>query len=309
MFPSPGVVSLLAYTYGFIATCSATGFIHPKLRRPQARPVREAINSWWPPALIGGAAVAGGRFVAIPVFLSLSAWALWEFLRLLPDEDRPNQTVVLAYLGVLVHYGAMVLDHPELSSGVALSFWIVAVIPLARAMRHGPAGLLTSVGRVGFGLLLTTFALGHVARLFLLPARVGPAGPEGLVLLLLLSIMINDASQYVVGKLMGRHTLAPSISPKKTWEGFVGGVAVTSLVAALAAPLVAPFGPAMGALVGACLASLGLLGDLLVSAIKRDVGVKDTGAVLPGQGGVLDRMDSLILSAPLFYYAVKSWLL
>ena len=129
------------------------------------------------------------------------------------------------------------------------------------------------------------------------------------MLLLLLSIMINDASQYVVGKLTGRHALAPSISPKKTWEGFVGGVVVTSLVAALAAPLVAPFGPAMGALVGACLAALGLLGDLLVSAIKRDVGVKDTGAVLPGQGGVLDRMDSLILSAPLSYYAVKSWLL
>lgn len=309
LVPSPGVVRLLAYTYGFIATCSATGFIHPKLRRPQGRPVREAINSWWPSALIGGTAVVGGPSVALPVFLGLSAWALWEFLRLLPDEDRPTQTVVLAFLGVLVHYGALVLGSPELSGDLVLALWIVGVIPLARAMRHGPAGLLTSVGRVGFGLLITTFALGHVARLFLLPAQVGPAGPEGLALFLLLSIMINDASQYVVGKLVGRHTLAPSISPKKTWEGFAGGVAVTSLVAALAAPLVAPFGPAVGALVGAGLAALGLLGDLLVSAIKRDVGVKDTGAVLPGQGGVLDRMDSLILSAPLFYYAVKSWLL
>ena len=149
----------------------------------------------------------------------------------------------------------------------------------------------------------------QAGRLFLLPARVGPAGPEGLALLLLLSIMINDASQYVFGKLLGRHKLAPSISPKKTWEGFAGGVAVTSLVTASAAPLVAPFSAATGALVGACLASLGLLGDLLVSAIKRDVGVKDTGAVLPGQGGVLDRMDSMILSAPLYFYAVKTWLL
>ena len=164
LFPSQGVVQLLAYTYGFIATCSATGFIHPKLRRPQARSVRDAINSWWPPALIGGAAVAGGRYVAIPVFIALSAWALWEFLRLLPDEDRPRQTVVLAYVGVLVHYGAMVLDHPELSSGVALTLWIVAVIPLARAMRHGPAGLLTGMARVGFGLLISAFALGHVAQ-------------------------------------------------------------------------------------------------------------------------------------------------
>lgn len=302
--PAPGVIRLLLYVYGFIATCSAIGFLHPKLRRPEARSVRQAINSWWPPALIGGAAVTLGRYYAVAIFLVVSAWALREFLRLLPESDRPRDTVVLSFAAVPLHYGAMAFDRD-----VVLAFWIFAVIPLVRALRHGPAGLLTGVGRIAFGLLLTAFALGHVARLFLLPAHLGPSGPEGLAMLLLLSIMINDASQYVVGKLAGRHPMAPVISPKKTWEGLAGGVLVTALVAAAATPLVAPFSRIVGALVGASLALLGVLGDLLVSAIKRDAGVKDTGAVLPGQGGVLDRMDSLILSAPLYFYAVKAWLL
>lgn len=300
--PPAGVIRLLLYVYGFIATCSAIGFLHPKLRRPESRAIRQAINSWWPPALIGGAAVACGRYVAVAIFLVVSAWALREFLRLLPEGDRPRDTIVLAYAAVPLHYATF-------DQGVVLAFWIFAVIPLVRAMRHGPAGLLTGVGRIAFGLLLTSFALGHVARLFLLPAHIGPAGAEGVAVLLLLCIMINDASQYVVGKAAGRHPMAPTISPKKTWEGLAGGVVITACVAAMATPLVAPFNRWIGALVGATLALLGVLGDLLVSAIKRDAGVKDTGAVLPGQGGVLDRMDSLILSAPLYFYAVKAWLL
>lgn len=298
----------MLYVYAFIATCSATGFLHPKLRKPESRPIRQAVNSWWPPALLGGAAVVFGRIAAIPIFLLLSAWALREFLRLLPEVDRPRDSVLLAYTAVPLHFGSMAMSHPDLSHGLVLAFWCFAVIPLVRAMRHGPRDLLTGSARIAFGLLLTVYALGHVARLFLLPASIGPSGPEGLALFLFLGIMINDASQYVVGMLVGRHRMAPIISPKKTWEGLAGGVIVTSLVSAAATPLVAPWSRALGALLGAALAALGILGDLLVSAIKRDVGVKDTGAVLPGQGGVLDRMDSLILSAPIYYLVVKTWL-
>jgi phosphatidate cytidylyltransferase len=98
------------------------------------------------------------------------------------------------------------------------------------------------------------------------------------------------------------------LSPKKTWEGLAGGVVVTSLVTAAAAPQLAPFDRLTGALVGVGLSLLGLLGDLLVSAIKRDVGVKDSGSALPGQGGILDRCDSMLLSAPLSFYAVNAWL-
>lgn len=307
--PSPGIVRFLQYVYGFIAFCSAVGFLHPKLRRPESLAIRQAINSWWPPALFGGLAIVLGGHAGVALFLVVSLWALREYLRLLPVEERPRDMVALAVAITVLHSAAIALNHPLVSPDVVLVFCCVAVLPLARAWRHGPPGLLTASGRLTFGLLLCAFALGHVARLFLLPAGIGPSGPQGLAGLLFVSIMSNDASQYVVGKLAGRHRLAPVLSPKKTWEGFAGGVVVTALVTSAASSLLAPFDRLTGALVGAGLAVLGLLGDLLVSALKRDVGVKDTGAVLPGQGGILDRCDSLLLSAPLYFHVVKAWLL
>lgn len=306
---SPRLVRLVLEVYAFIAFFSVLSFVHPKLRRPEARAVRQAINSWWPPALLGGASVILGPVAAIPLFLGVASWALVEYLRLLPAEDRPRGIVPLALAGAPLHFAAVASGHVALAEGGVLLFGIFVVLPLYRAFRHGPAGMVAGASRVGFGVVLAIFPLGHVVRLFLLPASVGPAGAEGLAALLLLCVMVSDASQYVAGKLAGKHPLAPVLSPKKTWEGLAGGVLVTALVGAAAAPAVTPFGRLAGALLGAALSLLGLLGDLLVSAIKRDVGVKDSGAVLPGQGGILDRTDSLLLSAPLYYHAVRLWLL
>jgi phosphatidate cytidylyltransferase len=300
----------VALTVSFIiGLCSVTSFLHPRLRRPEARGVRQAINSWWPPALLSMAAVLLGPVAAFPIFLGVSTAALAEYLRFLPEGDRAAGAAPLAFAAVPLHYAALAAGHAALADSGVILFGVFLVLPLVRALRHGPEGLLGGAARVGLGVVIAVFAIGHVARLFLLPARVGPAGAEGLAGLLLLCVMANDASQYVAGKLAGRHLLSRSLSPKKTWEGLAGGVLATTLVAALAAPVMTPFGRAGGALVGAALSVLGVLGDLLMSAIKRDVGVKDSGTVLPGQGGVLDRTDSLILSAPLYYHAVTLWLL
>ncbi|MFO0628861.1 MAG: phosphatidate cytidylyltransferase [Polyangiales bacterium] len=297
---------LLVEVYGFIATCSVFTLVHPTLRRPDKRSVRQAVNSWWPPALLSGAAVLLGAVVAVPLFAVVSAWTLTELLRVLPATDRPRGTTTLAYAAVPVHYVAILSGDPDLAGGASLFAWLFLAMPLARALRHGPDGVVAGAARVGLAAVLTVFALGFVARLFLLPAHIGPAGAPGFAAVLLLSVMANDASQYLFGKLFGRTPLVPVISPRKTWEGFAGGVAVTAGVTAAAAPAITGLGRVEAAVVGALLASLGLLGDLLISALKRDVGVKDTGAVLPGQGGVLDRMDSLLLAAPAFYFYAQA---
>ena len=300
------MIRVVGSVYGFIGVCSAVSFLHPRLRRPEARTTRQAINSWWAPALACGPAALFGPSVAIPLFAVVSAWTLHEYLGLLPAGDRHPATDAVVYASVPIHYLTLALGNPSLFFGVVL-FWIGVVLPMTHAFVRGPTGMLGAVPRLQFGVLLTVLALSHVTRIFLLPPSIGPTGGAGLAALLLLCVMASDAAQYVSGKLLGRHKLAPVISPKKTWEGLAGGALVTALVAAAVARLITPFHPAVAALIGVAFSVTGLLGDLLISAVKRDAGVKDTGAVLPGQGGILDRCDSLLLTAPLFAHALIIW--
>lgn len=303
----PGMIRFLTYLYAFMAFSSAVSFVHPRLRRPEARSIRQAINSWWAPILVCTPAVLFGAPLALPIFAVVSAWTLREYLDLLPREDRHPVTDAVAYASVPIHYVTLALGNPTLFFGVLL-FWIGIVFPLVHAFVRGPSGMLGTVPRLQFGILLTVLALSHVARIFLLPSSNGPSSSAGLAGLLLLCVTINDAAQYAFGKLFGRHKLAPVLSPKKTWEGLAGGAMTTALVAAAAAHLITPFHPAVAALLGVAFSVFGLLGDLLMSAVKRDAGVKDTGAVLPGQGGILDRCDSLLLTAPLFAHALGLWI-
>ena len=112
--------------------------------------------------------------------------------------------------------------------------------------------------------------------------------------------------QYVFGKLMGRHKIAPTLSPSKTWEGFVGGVAsATALGAALY--WITPFSPGQAAAMALVLCLMGFLGGLVFSAIKRDRGVKDWGHMIAGHGGMLDRTDSVIFAAPIFFHFTRYW--
>jgi len=156
------------------------------------------------------------------------------------------------------------------------------------------------------GLATTLFGLAYIAGLlsYLFYIRtIRPHDGAWLVLFLILVTKMGDAGAFGIGNLLGRHTLLPRISPRKTVEGFVGGVLLSALTAALATPMVPHLHGSRlaGCLVGLILGLYGQLGDLAESLIKRDCQVKDSGRLLPGLGGVLDVLDSLIFTAPLFY--------
>lgn len=299
------VVRVLLWVYAFLAFSSAVCYLHPRLRRPEARSVRLAVTSWWPSTLLVGLAVCFGLPVAWLLFAALSVAMLREFLRMLPPGEQDPGLAQLAYAAIPLHYGALLLGGDRLFFGPIL-LYAFAALPLLAAAWRGPAAVW-GVSRLQLGLMLTVLAPSHVVRLFTLPARP-PAGGAGLASLLLLCIMMGDAFQYFFGKLLGRHALAPVLSPRKTWEGLLGGTLIVVALAAVAAPGLVGVSRWTGAAVGAALAPCGLLGDLLVSALKRGAGVKDSGKVLPGQGGVLDRCDSLMLAAPLYYYAAAALL-
>jgi len=156
---------------------------------------------------------------------------------------------------------------------------------------------------VSAGLLPVVYiglALGALAAV-----RAAPGGREA-VLLLMAAIVVSDSAQYYTGRALGRRRLAPSISPKKTVEGAVGGLVFGTIAFAAAGRSVFPATPlVLLTLVGASIAALGIVGDLFESLLKRSAGVKDSSGLIPGHGGVLDRIDSWLFAAPVYYVFVR----
>jgi phosphatidate cytidylyltransferase len=126
------------------------------------------------------------------------------------------------------------------------------------------------------------------------------------VLLLLLTVIVSDTAQYYTGRALGRRLLAPDVSPKKTLEGALGGLVLGSLTMAVAGQWWLPLiGPVFRGALGFAIVIVGIVGDLFESLLKRGAGVKDTSSLIPGHGGVLDRIDALLFAAPVYYVFVK----
>ena len=128
------------------------------------------------------------------------------------------------------------------------------------------------------------------------------AGGVGLFIYIVFLTVINDAAQFCFGKKFGKNKIIPKISPNKTREGFLGGIITTPMIAFLIAPYLTPLTHIEALIAGLFISISGFIGDVVMSAIKRDLGVKDSGTLIPGHGGILDRLDSLIYTAPLFFH-------
>lgn len=277
-----------------------------KYRRPERDDAElvARIRSWW--VMIGMFAVAiSWSFTASLVFLaSVSFLAFKEYVSLIPTRRTDRRVLFWAYLAIPVQYawvamawyGMFVIFIP-----VYLFLWL----PMRMVLIGDTAGFLRAAGTLHWGLMLTVFNLSHLAYLLVLPEATNPLGGNaGLLLFLMFLTQFNDVAQYVWGKALGRHPVIPKVSPKKTWEGLVGGVLTTTLLAGLLAPWLTPLAgweaPAAGLLIGLS----GFVGDVNLSALKRDLGVKDSGRLIPGHGGILDRVDSLTTAAPLFFHTL-----
>ena len=304
------LLRVLLVIYGVIGFSSLFTLIHPRLRRPEARRIRLAVTSWWYPALFGGVMVLCGGIGGVLCNAIISLGALREFQRLLPEADRHPLLDTLALLAVPLYYGALLIVGPAAASSTLL-FFGAAALPALRIELRGHDGFLAASGRLLLGLLLCVFSLGFLSRILLLRGTGAPAGAEGLVALLCIGVMVSDAFQYLSGKLFGRRALAPRLSPKKTWEGFAGGILSAALSGALlgwiwtiAATPGSPIGFVAGLALGAIAGVAGPAGDLGISMLKRQTGLKDAGDFLAGHGGVLDRIDSWLIAVPVCFYGV-----
>jgi phosphatidate cytidylyltransferase len=176
-------------------------------------------------------------------------------------------------------------------------------LPMRMILIGETQGFLQAIGTLHWGLMVTVFSLSHMAYLLVLPAQTNPAGGAmGLLIYLVFLTEINDVAQYIWGKSFGRRKIVPKVSPNKTVAGFLGGVVTTSVLAVVLAPWLTPLTTLESIGAGFLVGIAGFVGDVTLSALKRDLGVKDSGSLLPGHGGLLDRLDSLTYTAPLFFH-------
>ncbi len=275
---------------------------------------------WWILALLVAAVSYFGRPAAAVLFAAFSLIGLTEYLGITRGIRRQHKADLFTFGAITLHYVFIALDWP-LWSAVFLPIFVFLLLPTRVVLTGEISGFVHDVGTLLFGVMLVGYSLSHAAMLFLFSATSNPvAGASGWFLYLVILTELNDIAQALWGRQIGRHRVAPHISPNKTWEGLLMGMATTLVVAVLLAPLLTPLAdPSQTALpwrnvqvpllwplvAGLIIAIGGFFGDLTISAVKRDVGVKDCGSLLPGQGGILDRVDSLLFTAPLFYYYVR----
>lgn len=224
--------------------------------------------------------------------------ALWELTRAVrrkrvvvpfpPLAVGGVATIVLAYLR-----GAEAMMVAAMLTAIALVVWRLA---------ESPQGVIGDVAAGLFGLVYVV-GLASFAALLLVP---GDGARR--VFTFIAVVVFSDVGGYVAGVLVGRHPMAPRISPRKSWEGFVGSLATCAGVGAVLLSGLFAVAPWKGVLLGLALACSATLGDLGESVIKRDLGVKDMGALLPGHGGLMDRMDSLLASAPVAWLLLSAFL-
>lgn len=268
------------------------------------RELRLRIKTWWWISGVFALSVLFNRTVSVLVFGLVSFLAFKEYLSLIPTRRADHRVLFWAYLAVPMQYywvwtawyGTFIIFIPV---------YMLLFLPMRMVLIGETQGFLRAVGTVHWGLMITVFSLSHMAYLLVLPTENNPAGGSaGLLVYLVFLTEINDVSQYIWGKAYGKRKIIPKVSPGKTVAGFGGGVLTTALLAVLLAPFLSPLSIYEAAGAGLLIGLAGFIGDVTVSALKRDLGVKDSGTILPGHGGILDRLDSLTYTAPLFFHYV-----
>ena len=264
----------------------------------------QRIRSWWIIVTVFTAAMVMNRTVSIIFFAFVSFLALKEYLSIVPTRRADRRVLFWAYLAIPVQYywvarawyGMFIIFIPV---------YVFLLLPMRMVIIGETKEFLRAAGTLHWGIMTLVFAVSHIAYLLVLPdSNNSVAGGAGLVLFLVFLTQFNDVAQYIWGKMLGSHKIIPRVSPNKTWEGFLGGVATTTVLSMALSTWLTPMDFPSAAVAGLLISIAGFIGDVTISALKRDLGLKDSGAMLPGHGGILDRIDSLTYTAPLFFHFI-----
>lgn len=262
------------------------------------------VQAWWVMAALFFAVMIASDTITLVFFAFLSFWAMKEYITLLRTRPADHRGLVLTFLAIPMHY-YWIASHWYGLAIIFIPIYMFLVLPMQLVLGKDTQGFVASASQIHWGLMAFVFGLGHLGLLLTLQLTTGPhVHGRTLVLFLVFVVEISDVLQYVWGKTVGRHKILPTVSPNKTWEGFLGGIASTVLCS-LGLRFLTPFAVTETMLVTCLVTLAGFAGGAVMSAVKRDFGVKDFGALIPGHGGMLDRVDSLCYAAPIFFHYVR----
>jgi phosphatidate cytidylyltransferase len=265
--------------------------------------LKQRIQSWWIMVGILFSVLVISKNTAIVFFAFLSFLALKEFLSIVPTRQTDRRVIFWAYLSIPIQYYWVAQGWYGMFI-IFIPVYVFLFLPFRMSLIGETKGFIRSAGILNWGTMLTVFSISHIAYLLVLPIKNEMAGYVGPVLFLLFITQFNDVCQYVWGKMLGKHKIIPKVSPNKTWEGFLGGLITITVISSFVAPILTSLSSLQGLVAGALISVSGFIGDVVISSVKRDLQIKDSGHLIPGHGGILDRLDSLTYTSPLFFHFI-----
>jgi phosphatidate cytidylyltransferase len=303
----PALFYLFGGTLGLLVISSVIGFILAKRATADASKATMAnlnarTNAWWMMVVIFAGALAAGPLGVTILFGLISFMALREFITLTPTKPGDHRTLFWVFFIITpLHYYFLATEWFGMFT-ILIPVYAFLFVPLRTALAGDCDRFLERTAKTQWGLMVCVYCISHAPALLVLMRIPGFEGQNAKLLFWFVAIVeLSDVMQYVWGKLCGRHKIAPTVSPGKTWEGLLGG-GVTTVCLGAALWQVTPFSPWQAAGMALLVVFMGFAGGLVMSAIKRDRGVKDWGTAIGGHGGMMDRMDSLSFAAPVFFH-------
>jgi phosphatidate cytidylyltransferase len=307
-FSDPALSRLVAGVLVLLVVATAVGLV--LARRARTEPARATvanlnarIRAWWVMVVVFAIAVWTGGIGSIVLFALMSLLALREFVTLAPTRREDHRTLLWTFFVVLpLQYYLIAIRWYGLFA-IMIPVYAFVLVAVSNVIAGRTDRFLERTATVHWGLMVCVYCVSHAPALLILDIP-GFRTNARLLVFLVLVVQISDVLQYVFGKLFGKHPVAPVISPNKTWEGFLGGALAASLVGG-AIWWATPFRPGVAFAMSLAITLAGFAGGLVMSAIKRDRGVKDYGVLIAGHGGMLDRIDSLCFAAPVFFHLTR----
>tara|TARA_A200000113_G_C8857155_1_gene352138 strand:- start:246 stop:1190 length:945 start_codon:yes stop_codon:yes gene_type:complete len=292
---------ILCVIFGVLIICSSIfGFISLMNKSDSVSELVVRTNSWWKIA-IGITVVATAPAIIGTIVLAYVVFvALREMLSIIPLRTADRIVLVASYFAIPIQFYLAYKNYYYLFQiFIPLVMFVCVSIILVLTGETNRIG--RSMAIIPTILILTVYMPSHMVLLFHVNVPEFTVGAGGLIVFLIIITASNDIFQFTWGKLLGKRKILPKISPNKTWAGFIGGV-ITSSLLGIVLSFLTPLNYIESFYVGLSLGIIGFVGDSIISAVKRDLKIKDTDDLIPGHGGAMDRLDSIVLTTPAFYY-------